>query len=87
MESRTTVDYTGQLCSVTMTIIPTLNAQRRRASGEYGGSASQGNEKAAKSSEAPAKVGLVKGSIVMDNATFLNRVVRIHPPIGVGWTN
>ena len=84
MESRTTVDNTGQFCYVTLTIVPTLNAQGRRG---YGERASPGNEKAAKSSEAPAKVGLVKGAIVMDNATFLNRVVRIHPPIGVGWTN
>ena len=31
----------------------------------------------------PAKVELFEGSIVMDTATFINRLVRVHPPIGI----
>jgi hypothetical protein len=111
--------------------MPTLNVQ---GLGEDGGSASPGNEEAAHTSEAPAKVEpttpakvglttpakvglatsakvepttlakvglttpakveittayvkLIEGSIVTDTATFLNRLVRVHPPIGIGWTN
>ena len=31
----------------------------------------------------PVKVEIFEGSIVMDTATFINRLVRVHPPIGI----
>jgi hypothetical protein len=77
--------------------MPTLNAQGP-PSGQDGDSASPGNEEA-NSLEAPVKVELTtpaklelttpvkvelfEGSIVMDTATFINRLVRVHPPIGI----
>ena len=52
-----------------------------------GDSAAPGNADAAKSSDAPAKVEFVtpkvdvtEASIVLDAATFLNRLVRSAPP-------
>ena len=69
--------------------MPTLNAQGP-PSGQAGDSASPGNDEA-NSLEAPVKVELTtpvkvelfEGSIVMDTATFINRLVRVHPPIGI----
>ena len=86
----TTLD---KFCSTRMTIIPTLNAQGT-PSGEDGDIlAPPGNEEAAKCPEPLAKVELINPadvepidhSIVIDVATFLNRLVRAHPiRIGVG---
>ena len=72
MESRTTIEHTGHLCSVTMTIVPTLDAQGPPP-GEDGDS----------TLPAPAKIEIIEGDIVMDTVTLLNRLVRVHPPIGI----